>query len=768
MRRVPDGAGWAALLALLLAAVVPAQQPNPNAPSDPFAVLAAKEPQEPAAGGIRVVVQKPDGTPAIDAIVVFTPWSDDEAARAEREAAKQRFPTDEPLRFALLAANGTRYRVDERGASRVPKQGHVFAFVGDVAARQYVSEDSTEPRIVLQLALPQTIAVDVVTADGKPAVGVPLAVRDAPRHSSDPEHATGVDGTATLRLLRVRPATAFVELQVATRSKLQAPMPAKGARLRLQLPPTTAIDATFAGDLVPGAELDWQLQCGENAPTIAGQRKGERSARWPFVEVGAAFTITVQSANLDLGTTNGTATADAAPVALERTQSAPTFAMQILDPDGKPARHVDVDPHWRSKGGTANTWGSRTNGEGWIELAMPPHFVGQGDVEIRLLLAPAARGPMLGFGNVTVQAKGKVRTVLPPLRCERPPVLAAGTLVTPDGKPMPDFVLSLYSPTYQRVTTDAAGRFEVLGVEDGLPLQLRLESDWCFATGQPWIAQLTSGTKDARLVVQRAARVRFGADLPSDLHTRIRYRLEPASREGERIDLQSLGAHGLYVPPGRWNFVAHLDDRELLELPDLRADSGVETHDPRFMAFDWRAYAVLVKVTVRDAKGAPCDACNVWLRNGGSGSARTPTNGVLHVLLPKDGSRVDIEPLDKKLASFGLGVVTEDQVVVLGGGPPLTLTVTPMPKLPDGVELLLILESGDSVPFDAGGSAVIVLPEAGAFTPKLSLRKGNTTMGPMNWALPSLDVPKEGKKVEIEVTAERQREIGSLLALLRG
>ena len=186
------------------------------------------------------------------------------------------------------------------------------------------------------------------------------------------------------------------------------------------------------------------------------------------------------------------------------------------------------------------------------------------------------------------------------------------------------------------------------------------------------------------------------------------------------------------------------------------------------MAFDWRAYAVLVKVTVRDAKGAPCDACNVWLRNGGSGSARTPTNGVLHVLLPKDGSRVDIEPRDKKLASFGLGVVTEDQVVVLGGGPPLTLTVTPMPKLPDGVELLLVLESGDSVPFDAGGSAVIVLPEAGAFTPKLSLRKGNTTMGPMNWALPSLDVPKEGKKVEIEVTAERLREIDGILALLRG
>ena len=757
-----------ASLVLLVSAASPAQQPTPPAPSDPFVVLAAKEPQQPAAGGMRVVVQKPDGSPAADAIVVFTPWRNDEAARAERTAALQRFPADEPLRFALLAASGTRYQLDERGATRVPKKGHVFTFAGDVAARHYVGEDTTEPRIVLKLATPQTIAVDVVTADGKPAADVPFAVHDAPRHDGDPEHATGADGTARLRLLRVRPATAFVELQVATKGKVQAPLTANGASVRLQLPPTTAIEATFAGDLVPGAEIDWQLQCGEKAPEVSGQRTGARSARWPFVEVGAAFTITVQSANLDLGTTNGTATADAAPVALQRTLTTPTFAMQILGPDGEPARHVDVDPHWRSKGGTANTWGNRTNGEGWIELAMPTHFVGQGDVEIRLLLAPAARGPMLGFGNVTVQGKDKVRTVLPPLRCERPFVLAAGTLVTPDGKPVPDFVLSLYSPTYQRVKTDAAGRFEVLGVEDGLPLQLRLESDWCFATDQPWNAKLTSGTKDARLVVQRTARVRFASDLPSDLHTRIRYRLEPASGEGERIDLQSLGAHVLYVPPGRWNFVAHLDGRELLELPDLRADSGVETHDPRFMAFDWRAYAVLVNVTVRDAKGAPCDDCNVWLRNGRSGSARRPTNGVLHVLLPKDGARIDIEPNDKKIASIDLGVVTEDQVVVLGGGPPLVVTIAPKPKLPEGVELLLVLANGDPVPFDANGAAVIVLPEAGAFTPRLSLRKGNTTIGPMNLALPSFDVPKAGKKVAIEVTAERQREIDSILALLRG
>jgi hypothetical protein len=41
-------------------------------------------------------------------------------------------------------------------------------------------------------------------------------------------------------------------------------------------------------------------------------------------------------------------------------------------------------------------------------------------------------------------------------------------------------------------------------------------------------------------------------------------------------------------------------------------------------------------------------------------------------------------------------------------------------------------------------------------------------MGPMQWSLPALDVPKEGKKLAVEVTAGRQQEIESLLALLRG
>jgi 2-polyprenyl-3-methyl-5-hydroxy-6-metoxy-1,4-benzoquinol methylase len=45
------------------------------------------------------------------------------------------------------------------------------------------------------------------------------------------------------------------------------------------------------------------------------------------------------------------------------------------------------------------------------------------------------------------------------------------------------------------------------------------------------------GTKDLRLVVQRAARVRFATDLRGNFLSRIGYRLEPADGEGEAVDL---------------------------------------------------------------------------------------------------------------------------------------------------------------------------------------------------------------------------------------
>ena len=740
-----------------LAMPLRAQTPSPpTTANDPFAALAAKEPQEPATGGVRVVVKKPDGSPAADAVVVFTPWRDDHAAQVERAAASTRFPADEPQRFALLAANGTRLRVDEQGATRVPKNGYVFAFAGELAARRFLGESFAEPRCELKLVAPRTVTVEVTTSDGAPAAGVPISVLDTPKHAASPLHTTGADGKAALRLLTRRPDTAIVQLLIAAKATITAPLPQGAGTVRLQLPKTTVVEATFTGDMLPGDELAWRLQCGEQSSTVNGERTGDRSARWSYVEGDAAFTITVRSNGLALATGAGTAKTGSEPIALVRQLQEATFALQLLGPDGEPLRNCSVEFAWKQRNSSV-TNGGTSNREGWVEFAMPKQFVGKGDAALRLSVADQQRGPARGLSKLTLQAKEKVRTVLEPLRCEAPPLLASGQFVTRDGSPVPNMELAAYTPNYQRVVTDAAGRFAVRGDPGKQPPRLHLDRSWCCVEGDPWSFEVPTGTTDAKFVVQRAARIRFGTDRKEALLSMIDYRLEPASGEGARVELPvSFDQRELQAPPGHWHFLALHHGEELHRLPDLRCDSGVETHDPRFMAFDWRAFAIHVAIKVLDANGRPTDECTVWLRHRGSGQGMSPTNGTMHLLLPKAGGSVDIEPRDQKFAKIDLGVVTEDQVVVLGGGPPLTVTIRPMPKLPEGCELVLRTDSSDDgVPFDDQGTATIVLPKAGSFPPMVAMRKGHMRYG-MDWQLPAVEVPTAGAKVDVDVTAARQ------------
>jgi len=738
-----------------------------SAPTDdPFAVLAAKEPQPAERAGVRIVVQRPDGSPAKDAIVVFTPWRDDATARAEREATTERFRGDEPSCFAAMAAKGTRYRVDERGTTRVPEHGYVLAFEGELAVRRFVAKDSTEPRLLLTLAPASLHTVEVVTTGGEPVAAVPIAVRSTARHTPIRMGQSDPDGTATFRLLTARPPTAVVQLEVASQAALEAPMPAPGGRVRLQLPATAAVAATFAGDLVPGGVLEWTLQCGDAAPAIVGERTGERSARWPFVERGASFAITVRSSGLELATTTATAGATTEPVALVRSASAATFAMQILDPSGAPARDCTVSMQWQ-RPRSSNGDGARTNREGWIEVAMPAELVGQKDVELVLEIADE-NGPLRGIAKVPVQAVDRTRTELPPLRCEAPPLLAEGTVVTADGAAVADLELHTHTSSYQRVRTDQAGRFAIHGQGTHRTVRLNLDPAWCLVEGQPWHRNVPPGSKDLRLVVQRAARVRFAADLRGNFLSRIGYRLEPAAGEGEAVELSfSPDQRELLVPPGHWHFVVHQDNEPLHRLPDLHCESGVEAHDPRFMAFDWRAYAIPVEIRLRDASGRPSDACTVWLQGPTSGQGTSPTNGLVKLLLPKDGATVTVEPRDRALAKVDLGVVTTDQVVVLGGGPALTVRLQPMPKLPAGFQLVLSLGDDDGVPFDASGKATVRAPRVGAAAPWIRLRKGNATSGVLAWELGTVDVPEAGTTLVVELTKARQEVLDQRVEAMR-
>jgi hypothetical protein len=714
---------------------------------------------------MRVVVQKPDGSPATDAIVVFTARSDDEAARTD---ATKAFPADEVRRYAAQAASGTRLLLDERGATRVPKGGYVFAFAGDLAVRASVANEPAEPRLVLKLLAPRRFTVEVVDADGKPAAGVPIAVRNALKHEGGRLHETAADGTLAVCLLNKRPDTAIVLADIATRAPLHAPLPAPSptaadatttdARVRLQLPPTTTVEATLQGELAPGCELAWTLQLGDTGARIAGERSGERTGHWRFVEAGTPATCRVGIGSVELAQARGDVVAGGTALTLARTFPTPAFALQLLEETGEPARDRTVSLNWRT---ARRSHGERhrTTRDGWLELQLPTTMATEKKVDLTLdLYAGSASDQLIGSITLALQPAGNVRTALTPAAMQPVPVLASGKVVDAAGQPVANLQLTFRGSQWQRTKTAADGTFTVRGEKRNSPrVRVGLEGDWVLAAEKDWSREVEAGSQDLRLVVERVARVRFGSDLKGNLTSILSCRLESASDPAKKVDVDvPWGERTIRAPAGHWHFVALADGEELLRLPDLRCDSGVETHDPRFMAFDWRAFAVLVEVTVKTASGDPTDECTVWVHTRNVGHGSPPQNGVARFLLPKAGARVEVAPRDPKLTKIELGVVTENQIVVLGGGPALTVALQPMPELPPGIELVLAIDDGDGVAFDKNGMALVLAQKPGPVTPRIRVRRGTTTSAPLDWQLPEIDVPKDGKKFAVELTAERK------------
>lgn len=758
-----------ALLAVasLLSSTTAQAEPTATA-SDPFAVLAAMEPQEPPPRGVLVVVTNPDGRPAPAAIVVFTSENDHAAKTDALWAAARSHPNDEPRQAAAVATRGTRYRVDEHGTTRVPRSGRVLAFVGDTIARDSVPTAPKLQRRELVLQPIHAFAVDVVAHDGAPAIGVPILVGDPRRlqkQSRDRSMTTDARGALEFRLMPGSRPGAVVFADVATRQPVQAQLPAHGERVRLQLPPMTSVEAAFVGDMLPGGELWWTLQCGRDGLQLQGERTGERSARWPWVEVGAEARTVVGLGDTQLASAKRPIADAAEPLTLVREIDVPTFAVQVLDADGKPARDRLVRMALASPG-AGRSFRTATNREGWIELTLPLPFAATTKVTCELSLFGSDRQDEIdGEARLELSPAGAVRTVLPPVAAVSLPVRAAGTVVDTTGKPVANIELTFSGPSSQRLRTDAAGRFELPG-RSQREVQIRVDANWTFAEGNAWTTRVEPGKKDLRLVVQRAARLRIAFDpplpsYPELLHSDVAFQLESAVDANVTIPLDVLQSSAVCnAPVGPWHLVAHSRGKEIARLPDLQLQSGVETHDARLLRFDWREFAVLVELDVLDANGRPTSAYSVATFGATGMQLRLPaTTEVTRLLLPRSGSPLHIVPRGSRFEPIDLGVVAEHRTIVLGGGTALTLVLQPMPELPAGVELVLVGADGTAMPFAANGHASLVLQKPGSLTPTVCVRRGETTSAPLDWQLPKLDVPKDGKRIDVEPTASRAQEL---------
>lgn len=754
------------VLSVLLATAAAAQDPPPL-PDDPFAALAALSAEPPVATGLEVVVRGADGEPAPDAIVVLMP-SSDPAYASMRDAAERRYPGDEPKILAARAVRGTRYRVDGRGTTRVPadQRGRIVALRGDRLASVIRDEvDGADGRrIVLQLDPAWSFAVAVVTADGAPAAGVPVALLEAAGAYPFPRCSTGTDGRAVFRVIPGRKQeTARVQALVAATSPCDAAMPAAdGGVARLQLPKCIAITARLDADLLPGSTTSWSLALSaEGQRAVAPATAELRRATFPFVEAGLQGEV-----HCDVDGRRAFAVAIDRPAAdtevlvtAERRTKGRTLVARLLDADGQPVRSATLFLQWEFANGSATNSG-RSNAEGWTELEVPENAASGGKVTIEAMRGrwdgPAIGAVTLEFGKLEAPRTDRGELTLQPAT-----VALAGRLLDSEGRGVAGLRVFVRRPDNYRsyaAETGEDGSFRVAMPEPHRPgMELTLgTSDWFFrdAPGEP--QRFDARRDDLRIVVQRAGRIRFGAaDLPPGVDSAFETYCERADAPEVRVPIAfDPSTKALLLPPGTWDFVVTIDDQEIERLPRVIAESGIETHDPRFMFFDWRSFASVVTLHVQGPDGKPTDACTVWRRYRNGASGRSPSDGVFRMLVAKDGAHITVEAEDATLRELDLGVVTGEHTVRLGAGPLLTVALSAAPALPDGVALVVAADAGGApVAFDAAQTARLWLPAVGRCAPRLAVRKGERSV-PVDFALPAVDVPAAGHCMQVALGPE--------------
>ncbi len=750
------------LVVPLAAQSPPAAAPAPAAPGrdhEPLAALAALPVRPPVDRGVRVVVRGADGAPAADAVVVFVAYDDPRHA-ASADEARRRFAGDELAYHALRLASGTRHAVDERGATRVAAtDGRVLACRGGVVASSTIDVEDGKPlpRVELELKPAVSFAVVVVDANGQPAADAQVGIVTPPGRTAFPRCATGADGVATFRLLPTRGADARVRLLVPTKERREVPLPLPGERASFQLPECGTVTVALGGEVLPGSTVAWSLVRDDRrfAPTSSEAR----SATFRHVEAGfegkvqASYDGITQDARVPAVTAGETS-----DVALVRADGR-SLVLRVLDADGAPAKSCLVSTSWRHQHGSTVS-SARTNPEGWLELQLPDGA--RGDVELRLMLLgrswdDGASGTLtLKLGDAD---QGRVQRG--EQRCTRVPPALVGVAVDAEGEPNAGVQLTAQHDAAFRTKTGADGRFTFAIPGDKPPsLLLSLTPAWYF-TEPTSRARTVDTAAEARLVLQPAGRLRFDAPgLPDDVANDFDLRLEPVSSGGERIDLDlTLDAGELLLPAGHWSVVVLEGEREIHRIDGVRVDAGVEVHDPRFMAFDWRAFAALVTIRVEHRDGKPTDACTVWRQYGSRGSGRRPAGGVSQWLVPADGGAMRVEPEDQNIATVQLGTVTGEHVVRLGSGPRLQVALSRLPRVPAGAKLMLHVDDHhEGVPFDDHGTAALWLPEPGEHHVALSV-----CIGHARHMLPgdpqACEVPAAGHTLRIPVTDALQQAI---------
>lgn len=768
-------------LSLLMAAASASAQQG----DDPLLGLADLPVQAAVVHGVEVLVLGVDGRPCGEAVVLAAN-GENLQRRARAVADLRRRFADEPLRAtaAVLRLCGTRRAVDASGRTAVSGGGplELLAAAGDAYAFALVpaaADPAAQPKVQLQLQRPRSLRVQVTTADGKPAAGAEVGVvRDGAGLQRAAAVRTAADGTAELPVPVVAMGLSrVVRAFAATALPVEQPLPLQDT-LHLQLPPCGSLHIEAAAGVAVRSFEVWRDAPRQLLLQLPPSTAGGNAADLPFVQPGTGLTVValVDGLTMPIAAPVPPIAAGARTV-LQLAAPAPrrSVVVQLSGVDGEPLATCELRVAMVCYFVMQETV-ARTDVAGRLEHELPDN-VPPGSVLLIEKRPFAAVDDAAGadYVELPLAGVGPGRNDRGAQRLQTAPLLLGGHVVDGHGRAVAGLRLQVQAndPVRQTATTTAADGSFALHMRAPLPASVepRLDPDWIRLGHADAFAP---GRDDVELKVAPVARLQVGLTPVVPDGTVALLRLRGREKNGARFEQTLPAPQGLLqLPAGTWDFVVVGVD-EVMAIDGVKAEAGIDNHDPRLMQLDWSAFATLATLHLVPVEGQPLPACQVkvGLGNGLLGCR----SGTVHLLLPKAGARVVVQPVSPQLRVVDLGVVTGDRTVQLQPAATLHLTLSAPPKLPDGLELrgLMTVHDLDLMTppfrFDAAGKASCAIRGKGTYRLQLVLARPHGPVlgaGIVTTLAEAIDVDDRDLEHRVEMTTDLQQAIDAAAARIQ-
>jgi hypothetical protein len=690
-------------------------------PKDPHAVIAAMPIADPVADGhVVTVIDGDTKKPIASADVIVLTNTNSEAFRKRAtellQALQQQIPDREQGLLTMFAMLGTRYQSNAEGIAKIPTGDDTVAVV---VSRTRQAQWSPKLEGPLELSAPRFVTVQVLNSRGKPARNVQVGVGQQSNYfHASVTGKTDAAGNCKLQLpKRLRGNDMLVAAQIASSKRIDAAFQADAIPdepLQLRLPPCGQVRFILYGEderpakALRRAVLNWTL-------TNGGDMRGARmttatqptqldpdSAMFSHVALDldisiSAFILGVPEA-LQFKAKGPTREHEMIIVDGRINIGPPIVSFRVLDQQGQPLANKDLGRVSYSAN-NYNYSSTKTDANGEITIA----FQEEPPESIYLLRRGKSEGTNYrGAVRITLAELKPGKQKLADVKLQDEPVIASGTIVDAEGKPVAG--LWLRSPTTitsgdsgggsigqerwyhaHRVRTDEQGHFEIREVAPAdHALQLSVDSkDWAPLEGA---FTLNVGDKDETFRVGVATQLQgeFLGDLED---TRLNLKaINRATKKEVRGSMRNGKYAIIGIPAGSYDITFGRNADYKIE--DVQSAKKGEAQDARLRSDEWTKHFQLLETTVTDENDKPLEDITVWYyvsrKNGRSGSgARTNKDGKARRLAPFKNSSVEVKVAGYEPQVFEKDL--KDLTVRLRPVAAIEVQIVGMPKLLSGV-----------------------------------------------------------------------------------